>query len=261
MHANTAAYWNRKELYPALGFGAYYDRSFFGTDHSIGMGASDRQLVKKALPFVVSKALDGPVYCQLVTLSPHHPFTLPRSAVQLETPELLRGTTLGHYLEAMNYEDRQIGWFVDQLKAYGLWDKSVVVIYGDHAGLRPSDLKKEDNLERLQVLLGRPYTTADRANIPIVIHLPKDERGVRCYTSAGQVDIMPTIADAIGLDLSNTPHFGRSLFTNTRPLLAGRSGLPLRVVRQRPSRLRSREDAPFEHDPAPGQARWFGRSP
>jgi lipoteichoic acid synthase len=75
------------------------------------------------------------------------------------------------------------------------------------------------------MLLGHAYTSMDRANIPILIHLPKQENGVYCATPAGQVDLLTTIADALGLDLTGTPHFGRSLFDNGRPLLIGRSGL------------------------------------
>jgi lipoteichoic acid synthase len=218
MHANTARYWNRKELYPALGFADYYDRAFFGTDHKIGMGASDRQLFKKALPVIVEEAARGPIYCQLVTITPHHPFRMPAGTIGIELPDWLKGSTVGNYLEAMNYEDRQIGWFVDQLKANGLWDTSVVVVYGDHAGLRTTDLDQNDNLQRVETLIGHKYSA--------IVHLPKQRSGVLCTTAVGQVDLMPTIADALGLDLSQTPHFGRDAFEASRPLLVGRSGLP-----------------------------------
>ena len=226
MHTNTARYWNRKELYPAMGFADYYDRTFFGTERTIGMGASDRQLFKKALPVIVEEASRGPIYCQLVTITPHHPFKMPAATVKIEIPSWLKGSTVGNYLEAMDYEDRQIGWFVDQLKEAGLWDKSIVVIYGDHAGLRTGDLDRDANLQRIETIIGHSYTAMDRANIPILIHLPGQESGVYCTTATGQVDIMPTIADALGLDLSSVPHFGRSAFEDTRPLLIGRSGLP-----------------------------------
>lgn len=226
MHANTVRYWNRKELYPALGFADYYDRAFFGRNNTIGMGASDRMLFMKALPVIVEEASRGPIYCQLVTLTPHHPFRMPPSTIKLNLPAWLEDSTVGNYLEAMNYEDRQIGWFVDKLKENGLWDRSIVVIYGDHAGLRASDLDKDENRSRLEAVLEHSYTSMDRANVPIIIHVPGQESGVFCTTAVGQVDIMPTIADALGLDLTGVPHMGRSVFEATRPLLVGRSGLP-----------------------------------
>ncbi len=225
MHANTIRFWNRKELYPALGFADYYDRAYFGQENTIGFGTSDRQFFKKALPVIAAEAGSGPVYCQLITVTTHHPFKLPRSVVKLELPDWLQGSTIGRYLEAMDYEDRQLGYFVDQLKKKGLWENSIVVIYGDHAGLRHNDLVEDANLERVERLLGHPYTPFDSANVPIIIHLPGQTAGVTRTAAAGQVDIMPTIADALGLDLSGVPHVGRSLFESDRPFLVGRSGL------------------------------------
>ncbi len=226
MHANTAKYWNRKELYPALGFSSYYDDEFFGRDHIIGMGASDRTLFRMALPVVVEQAAKGPIYCQLVTLSPHHPFRMPAGTIKIDMPPWLSGSTVGNYLEAMNYEDRQIGWFIGQLKKSGLWDKSIFVLYGDHAGLRSGDLKDGFNMVRLETILGHQYTPVDRSNIPLLIHVPEQTQGVWCESPVGQVDIMPTIADALGLDLSAVPHMGRSAFDSSDPLLARCNGLP-----------------------------------
>lgn len=226
MHANTIKFWNRKELYPSLGFSEWYDRTFFGTKNIIGMGASDRTLFKKALPVIVDEASKGPIYCQLITLSPHHPFEMPRSVVDIEIPDWLAGSTVGQYFESMNYEDRQLGWFINALKKNRLWDESIVVIYGDHAGLRSADLKKGVNMERVAAVIGHSYTAADKANIPIFIHLPGQQNGETVTTAVGQVSIMPTIADALGFDLTDVPHFGRSVFEGTRPLLVGRSGLP-----------------------------------
>lgn len=227
MHANTARYWNRKELYPALGFSKYYDRTFFGADHTIGMGTADRTFFKKALPVIEQQVSRGPFYCQLVTITPHHPFRMPASMIDIELPTWLKGSTVGNYFEAMNYEDRSIGWFVDKLKDDGLWDTSIVVIYGDHYGLRPGDLEQNENLSRLELVLEHRYTLADRANIPVIIHLPGQESGVYCATPVGQVDIMPTLADALGVDLSSIAVVGRSAFEATRPLIVGRSGLPI----------------------------------
>jgi lipoteichoic acid synthase len=226
MHANTVRYWNRQELYPAIGFARYYDRSFFATASAIGMGASDRAMFRMAWPEVEKAAQKGPFYSQIVTLSPHHPFVIPESLVGITLPSWLDGSVVGNYLEAMNYEDRQVGWFVKKLKTSGLWDKSIVIVYGDHGGLRVRDLADDANEGRFQLVLGHPYTLADRLNVPIIVHLPKQTSGILVGDTAGQIDILPTVADALGLDLSSTPHFGRDLFESSRPLLAGRASVP-----------------------------------
>ena len=213
MHANTAHFWNRTQLYPAIGFSQYFDRSYFGTGDQVGMGASDGLMLKKALPLIVNNARNGKYYAQIVTLSPHHPFTLPSRKQKLALPVWLADSVVGDYLQTMNYEDRCLGWLVRKLKASGQWDNTIVVIYGDHYGLRPADLAEGQNKQRCDVLLGHPYTFADRASVPLIIHLPGQTKGVVADQPVGQADIMPTLADALGVDLSGIPHFGNSAFT------------------------------------------------
>lgn len=226
MHANDVAYWNRSALYGALGFGDYYDDTFFGRDRLIGLGTSDRTLFRKAYPELMKKAADGRFYAHIVTLSPQYPFDLPESTQRLDLPDWLKDTVVGDYLQAMNYEDRQIGWFVEQLKESGIWDESVVVVYGDHGGLPNADLDEGDVRARLEKLIGHAYTPADRTNVPVIIHLPGQKEGIVSRDAVGQVDIMPTAADLLGLDLTGVPQFGRSMFEDSRIILAGRSGLP-----------------------------------
>lgn len=43
-HVNQVGFWNRNELYPALGFNGYYDKDYFTNDHFNAFGASDEQL-------------------------------------------------------------------------------------------------------------------------------------------------------------------------------------------------------------------------
>ncbi len=212
MHANTAQFWNRTQLYPALGFADYFDRSYFGLEDKVGMGMSDGLMLRRALPVMLNEAREGKYYVQLVTLSPHHPFDLPEKKQKLQLPGWLGGTVVGDYLQAMNYEDRCLGWLIRQLKESGEWDRSIVVFYGDHYGLRPEDLSENVNQQRYELLLGHPYTLADRGNIPFIVHLPRQKEPKVGYQPVGQADVMPTIADALGLDLGGVPHFGSSVF-------------------------------------------------
>ena len=41
MKANVVEFWNRGELYKALGFNRYYDKAFFGDEDKLFFGASD----------------------------------------------------------------------------------------------------------------------------------------------------------------------------------------------------------------------------
>lgn len=226
MHANTSRFWNRKNLYPALGFQHYYDSAFFGVEDTVGMGMSDGLMLKKAAPVLIERAGAGPIYAQIVTITPHHPFVLPARKQRLTLPEWLEGSTVGNYLQVMNYEDRALGYLIARLKQSGLWDNSIFVVYGDHYGLRASDLGLTPNGGRFNLLIGHPYNPVDRCNIPLIIHLPKQDKGIAVARPIGQVDIMPTLADALGLDLSSVPHFGRSGFVQSRVLFPAEDLLP-----------------------------------
>lgn len=228
LHQNRVEYWNRKELYSALGFNKYYDAPFFHWADMLGpMGSSDEVLFKKGMEVLQSlDASDTPFLATFVTLSSHTPFDLiPQSRRPVKTPSEYVGSLMGDYISAESYSDYAIGKFVKDLKKKGIWDDSIVVIYGDHTSMNDNTLSGED-AAAAKALLGRDYTAADRQRIPLIIHLPGQTEGVVGTSTAGQVDIMPTIADLVALDISQAPHMGRSLFTTGPELVPLRSYLP-----------------------------------
>ena len=77
MHANYIRFWNRDQLYPALGFTRWYDHTYFH-DKDAMWHASDQALFGLGM-----KALDPlreagtPFYAQFITMTSHHPFLYP----------------------------------------------------------------------------------------------------------------------------------------------------------------------------------------
>ena len=226
-HTNTAEYWNRTQLYPAIGFTGYFDRSYFGSDEKIGMGSSDRVLFDKTM--IELRALEAsgtPYYAQVLTLSSHFPFvSVPASERTLAVAEPSVGTIEGDYLTEINYADRQIGAFVDQLQTSGMLDDAVLVIYGDHFGL--PEARNEKEAQAIRALLGRDMTPVDRLNTPLIIHLPGQTEAHRQSTAVSELDVAPSIADALGTDLSDAPQFGQSVFASGPRLFAAGGLLPV----------------------------------
>ena len=174
MHQNTAAYWNRKELYATLGFSRYYDSGFFRwADKFDRKGSSDELLFKKGGDLLRQvDASSTPFYAQLITLSAHSPFDLiPQARRPIKTPKDLKGSLMGDYITSENYTDFALGKFITQLKADGIWDDSIIVIYGDHTSMNENKLSGKDARAAKQ-LLGRSYSAADRQRVPLIIHLP-----------------------------------------------------------------------------------------
>ncbi|MDO3410107.1 LTA synthase family protein [Saccharibacillus sp. CPCC 101409] len=210
-HTNKVTFWNRNELYAALGFDKYYDQDFFGTDDAVFFGPSDETLYAKTTDELQKMdESDQPFYAQIISMSSHHPFTIPESKYKMTLPERYEGTLVGDYIRAQNYSDYCLGLLIDELKEKGLWDDSVLMLYGDHLGLPIHSLSEED-LALMQEIYGHEYTYSDMPNIPFMI-LGKDIKQPEVMTQLGaQVDILPTAANLLGVSLENHIHFGQDL--------------------------------------------------
>ncbi|WP_199614479.1 LTA synthase family protein [Paenibacillus alkalitolerans] len=227
LHTNEAKFWNRSEMYPALGFDRYYDKRFFGEEDIIAFGASDEVLYRKTSELLSQlKERDKPFYAHVIAMSSHHPFLPPPEKEMMQLPEEWEGTDVGNYLKLTNYADRALGQFFEQLKAAGLWEQSMLVVYGDHFGLSSHSLKANER-ELLEAELGKEYDARTVHNIPLVIMIPGvTDGGQRFDNVGGQVDFMPTVANLLGLSLKNHVIFGQDLLNYRKNVLGSRYYLP-----------------------------------
>jgi lipoteichoic acid synthase len=210
-HINDVTFWSRNLLYPALGFQQYYDKPFYNNDHFNDFGASDEEMYRVGMEKIKEMVSDDkPFYAQFVTTSSHAPFVIPEDRRKLTLPTDMEETQLGNYLTAVNYTDYSLGKLIEQLKQDGLWDNTVLVAYGDHFGINP----KETDGAEITAQLGIPYDNQiSRFNIPLLIHVPNQGKGQVIELTGGQLDIMPTVANLMGLSLKEEQFtaFGRDL--------------------------------------------------
>lgn len=227
-HADDISFWNRNDLYPALGIEKYYYGEFFGNKDVIGIGPSDEVMFQKAMPILrESHMKNRPFYAQLIGLTSHHPFHLPEKDRQLELPAHFKGSLTGDYLISMHYMDRVINDFLEQLKKEGIYENSVIAIYGDHFGLKQSAIDKRD-VDLISELLGHEYQTIDRLKIPFILHAPGiTDEGETFDSQIGQLDMMPTIANLLGLPLDDMVIFGQDVLNHEETLLGIRYNLPV----------------------------------
>lgn len=214
-HTNVVEFWNRGELYKAVGFDRYYDAEFFGTEDSVFFGASDAVLYKKAAEELQRMdAQENPFYAQIISMTAHHPYTIPDEKRLMDLPERFDDTMVGDYLQAQHYADQQLGIFIEDLKARGIWDNSVIMLYGDHLGLPIYSLDRDEK-DLMEEIYGREYTYTDMINIPLLVINPGSEMKPAVYEHlGGQVDLLPTAANLLGISLDNQLHFGQDLFNN-----------------------------------------------
>lgn len=186
-HVNDVKFWDRNMLYPALHFDRFYDKPFYNNDHFNDFGPSDEELYKLGMDKILTLAKQNkPFYTQFVTVSGHFPFKIPDDRKRITVPESMEGSQLGDYLAAMNYTDYALGTFIDRLKQEGLWDDTVLVVYGDHFGLQP----QANDPAFIESQLGIKYDpNVSRFNIPLIIHVPGDDKGKVIEQAGGQLDI------------------------------------------------------------------------
>ncbi|MBU5444920.1 LTA synthase family protein [Paenibacillus sp. MSJ-34] len=225
-HVNDVTFWDRDKLYPAIGFDHYYDKPFYNDDKFNNFGASDEELYRAGVEKLAETSKQGkPFYAQFITASSHHPFLVPEDRRKIALPDAMNDTQLGDYLYAVNYTDYAIGTLIDRLKENGLWDNTVLVMYGDHYGL-PAE---HNDPQTIRDLLGIHYDSQlSRFNIPLIIHMPGCAEGKTVETVGGQVDMMPTLANLLGISLPDEPFtaFGHDLLNIDKNVVGMRYYLP-----------------------------------
>ena len=224
-HPNTVTFWHRDNLYPSLGFDSYFDKSFYQDEDIVGRwGSSDEVLFQKAVPILQNfERQKQRFYASLITLSSHHPYIMPEAKIKLTLPPELQKTSIGNYLSAINYVDFALGLFIQELKNSGLWDNSMIVIFGDHFGI--SKQAEAQNQDLFTSILGRKHDSHDALNVPLVIKIPGVKPKI-IENVGGQIDIFPTVANLLGLYLDDYLIFGQDILNHDQNLLGFRYYYP-----------------------------------
>lgn len=195
-HAYTPSFWNRTEMYKAIGFDKFINSTHYVMDEYIGWGGwalSDDSFFRQSMEKVDVKK---PFYSFFITLSSHHPYSYFDDKQTFDVGQYDK-TYLGNYLKAQNYADSAIGRYIDKLKETGVYENSLIVIYGDHTGL-PKAQAGEDLLK----FLGKTDSKLEWAKlqkVPLFIHYSGMEGKVIDKTG-GQVDFYPLVANIMGFD-------------------------------------------------------------
>ena len=221
-HANEKEVWNRETMYEALGFDHFFDESAFlvNEENSFGWGLTDEAFFEQTLDYL--KGLPQPFYAKLLTLTNHYPFEIPEQ-YQYISPGETNNEIVNHYITTVRYLDEALKSFITNLKESGLYDNTIIVMYGDHYGL------SESYYEDLAILLQEEEITLNRhldlQRVPFIIHLPNQEEGEVVSTVSGQIDMKPTLLNLVGLPVNAYINFGQDLFAaDRRELIVLRDG-------------------------------------
>lgn len=186
-------YWNQAATSKAYGFDDVYEQ--LGGNEKV---LADGHLFSKG--FEIIKKTKEPFYAQMVTMSGHDPI---RDKLKSKFHDMDFATEEARNIVAIiHYTDSCIGAFVHDLKNCGLYDRSIIVVTGDHDGIGRNMF---DGREKIEI--------ADR-HIPfLVLNVPD---GMKADTTliAAQSDIYPSLLDIMGVSDYKWRGVGESIFRN-----------------------------------------------
>ncbi|MDJ0629653.1 MAG: sulfatase-like hydrolase/transferase [Rhodobacter sp.] len=119
----------------------------------------------------------------------------------IDTVQQLRALYFGLATEV----DHHLGRILDWLKHSGQWDDTLVIVCGDHGEMLGD-----------RHCWGKRAPFAEAYHVPLIVRMPGGRQGLRVSAPTESVDLLPTILQAVGLEI---PHFadGASLI----PFLQG----------------------------------------
>jgi lipoteichoic acid synthase len=208
-HGNYKTFWNRNVMYKALGYDQFFDADYYNmTDENTkNYGLKDKPFFTESIPML--EGLKQPFYTKFLTLSNHFPFEMDPEDTEFPAGET-GDKVVDQYFQAAHYMDEAIEQFFNDLKASGLYDNTVIVMYGDHYGI------SENHNDAMAQVLGveeiTPVLNADLQRVPLFIHVPGVKGSIQ-KQYGGQVDVRSTILHLLGIDTKDYMELGSDLFS------------------------------------------------
>ncbi|WOV83474.1 LTA synthase family protein [Sporosarcina jeotgali] len=208
-HGNKGSFWNRNEVYKSFGFDHFFDASYFDTSSPEDMaeyGLLDKPFYEQSKSMLSS--LPQPFYTKFITVGNHFPYTMNQDLVTINKAET-GDSSVDDYFQTARYTDEAIKQAFDQLKEQGLYDNSMIVLYGDHYGISHNHNKAMAKVMGEEIT---PYEGANLQRVPLFIHVPGMKGDVK-HTYGGQTDLLPTLLHLLGIDSKEYVQFGSDLLS------------------------------------------------
>ena len=224
MHGNDGDFWNRLTMHQNMGYDKFYAKSSFVIDEEYGLGLSDESFFRHAVYMLkdIDENIGTPYYGTLITLTNHTPWEDADKISELDLSskvnvngnmvvrDYLEGKPLGDYIKSMNYMDKAIGQFLDNMEDEGLLDDTVIVIYGDHdARISKRNYDYMYNYDPVNDRLldeddngYREFNDYDyelSKKVPLIIWCKDLEEPKVIDTPMGMIDVMPTLGNMLNI--------------------------------------------------------------
>ena len=209
LHSDHGYYWNVDKALINFGFNEFKDMTAFDQSDTFYMGLTDESFFKQVSTKL--QKVKEPFYAYTVTSTSHEPFQMPLKFKKLNLSKDFEKTIMGGYFQSVNYADRQVGDFVDQLDKEGLLDNTIIAIYGDHNGVHKYFGDQVAKIKPQETWWNNDH------RLPLIIY-SKGMIGKVITTNGGQIDLLPTLAYTLGIDEKKyeDTSIGRNLLNTNR---------------------------------------------
>ena len=219
-HGNNGTFWNRDKIYKSFGFEHFFDSSYFDMKEEdvLNYGLKDKPFFEQSIPLIES--LKQPFYAKFITVTNHHPYPLDPDEATIEK-HVTGDSSVDNYFQTARYADEALEQFFKYLKESGLYDNSVIIMYGDHYGISANHNKAMTEVIGEEV---DKFENAQLQRVPLLIRVPGVE-GKAMHQYGGQIDLMPTLMHLMGIDTKDYVMFGSDLFSKEhRQIVPFRNG-------------------------------------
>ncbi|ANB62350.1 sulfatase family protein (plasmid) [Anoxybacillus amylolyticus] len=207
-HGNYKTFWNRNEIYKSFGFDHFFDASYYDMNDQdvLNYGLKDKPFFRESIPLL--QTLKEPFYVKFITLSNHFPYLIDENEATIP-PATTGDGSVDRYFQTARYLDEAVKEFFDYLKQSGLYDRSIIILYGDHYGI------SDNHNEAMAQIIGKeitPFEHTQLQRVPLFIRVPGVKGGVM-HQYGGDIDVLPTVLHLLGIDTKNYIQFGTDLLS------------------------------------------------
>jgi lipoteichoic acid synthase len=207
-HGNSGTFWNRNEIYKSFGYNHFFDSNYYEMKEEdlAEYGLMDKPFFEGSIPLL--ETLPQPFYAKFMTVSHHFPYPIDVEDATL-APHTTGDKSVDQYFQTARYADEALEQFFKYLKESGLYDNSIIIMYGDHYGI------SENHNKAMEQVIGKeitPFESTGLQRVPLFIRVPGVEGGIN-HEYSGQVDLLPTLLHLLGIDTKNNVQFGTDLLS------------------------------------------------
>lgn len=209
-HGDYKSFWNRDEIYKQFGVDVYFDASYYdmSEENRINYGLKDKPFFEQSMPML--KSLNQPFYAHMMTLTNHHPYIIGDEEASL-APAETGDKSVDTYFQTARYLDESLEQFFHDLKEAGLYEDSVIFLYGDHYGISQNHNRAMKEITGEEIT---PFKNAQLQRVPFIIKIPGVDGMGTVHKYGGLIDVMPTLLHLVGIDAQDYIQFGTDLFSD-----------------------------------------------